>query len=190
MRHTDEEFELVVGGPQGIRLHREQTTATGPVRGGVIAPDPGRLLGEGQRWIAAYGHFGALVLTVLGVVALGLAVLIIEGMGLPRLLYLPAMVFGGTAWVAAIVVRGMRHRSQRSLSVAMEREILTLAARTDGPLTIAEAARVLGRPLAEVEHALNEMSRAGHATADVDLETGQLQFSVPTSNQSVRQEPR
>jgi len=140
--------------------------------------------------MAAYGHLGAAALAVVSLVMVGLAVVLIESLGLPRVFYVPAGVIAGTAAVAAVAARALQGRTRRSLSAEREQEILALAARTTGPLTIADTARALGMPLTEAEEVLSGMSRAGHATADVDLETGQLQFSVPVTYQPLRQEFR
>jgi hypothetical protein len=72
--------------------------------------------GQLQRWVAAHGRVAALVIVGLGCVVLALATALIRSMGLPGLLYLPALLAAGTLWVGALAVYAVHRASRRSSS--------------------------------------------------------------------------
>jgi len=177
---------ISVGGPLGIHLHTGQPPpATGLAA--TSASIPLRMAAGGlQRWIAAHGRTAALVIVGLGCAVLALATALIRGMDLPGLLYIPALLATGTLWIGALAAYAVHRASRRALATATERQILHLAAQTGRPLTVPEVARSLGLSLNDAEAALTTMARAGHTTADVDLDTGHLQFTVPLPHSSPR----
>lgn len=174
-----------MGGTQGIRLG-PLGPGPSPVHRPLASfvtnlPRLASLTGQSQRWIVAYGRVLVLGLILLGAAALVLGAVAIHGLALPWLFYLPPLAASGLCWSGALVAHALRRSSRRALMAATEQDILQLATRTQGPLTVQETARSLGLSLAEAERALTAMAHSGYLAMDVDLDTGNLHFIAPRS---------
>jgi hypothetical protein len=178
MRPSDQVHELSVGGPHGIRLRSvNQPAYDRPAAGPRL---PLRLTGMNQSWLAAHGR-----LIVGGLAGVGVAVMaswaaVVAGLSLPWQLYLPGLFVSVALWIAAGLLHAFVQNSRRALAAQIEREILHLASRAAAPLTVPDTARALGLSLHDAESALSAIARAGHMTADVDLDTGDLLFRLST----------
>lgn len=180
MSQQDHDHGIFVGGRHGIHLHGtrpvapETTSSLSPHWSSVL---PGR--GQLQRSIAAHGRAIALAFVGAGCLVLLAATALIGGLGLPGLLYIPALTAVGALWLAALALHVVHGASRRALARSTEQQILQLSARMGRPLTVPDVARSLGLSLAEAEAALLGMAGNGYSSADVDLDTGELQFVIP-----------
>ncbi|MFZ6180264.1 hypothetical protein [Nannocystis pusilla] len=188
MHDHDHAATFSLGGPNGIRIHQAAPASKEPVPQARLAD--ARTRGLVQRGLATHGRLVVIAVAVLGSVVLLSWIGLVSSLSLPGLLYLPGIAIAAALWVAAGVIHVLSRGSQRSLDAAREQQILALAARVRGPLTIADVAHALRLSLAEAEAALTEMSRSGHVHADVDLDTGLLQFSLAVRPASLAQDHR
>ncbi|MDC0718099.1 hypothetical protein [Nannocystis bainbridge] len=189
MHDHDHANSLSIGGPNGIRI----SAPAAPARRTSDAPtrlaDP-RTSVAVQRGLAAHGRLIVGGVAILGGVVLLSWLALVSSLALPGLLVLPGVVAAAALWIAAAVIHVIARDSRRSLAAAREQRILALAARTPGPLTVVEVARALDLSLADAEAALTAMSRGGHMDADIDLDSGRLQFSLAARPASLAQDLR
>lgn len=176
MRDSDTSASITLGGPGGIRIERAAPMRREHAHSPRL-PDR-RTRGMIQRSLATHGRIVVVGLASLGAVVLLSWIVLVSSLSLPGLLYLPGVVAAGVSWIAAGAIHGLSRGSRQVLAAARERDILRLATRAPGPLTVADVAHALGISLAAAEAALTAMSRAGHVIPDVDLDTGLLQFSL------------
>jgi hypothetical protein len=133
-----------------------------------------------QRLIATQGRAVALALIGAGGLVLLTGTALIGGFNLPGLLYIPVLIAMAVLWLGALALHVLHGASRRALARSTEQRILQFAAETGRPLTVPDVARSLGLSLAEAEAALMGMAGSGHSSADVDLDTGELQFVIPS----------
>jgi hypothetical protein len=158
--------------PQQQALARQQQAAGPP----AVAPQQG---GELQKMAGKNPKGSALALAGAGVAMLVLPLLILPALGVGMGLYvLPAVFsllpFGGAAW---LLKRGVK--PPEALSPAREQQLLELAMRTGGALTVTATAHNLRIPLEEAEAALMDLARKGHVEIDNDEDTGAVIYVFP-----------
>jgi len=176
MHDSDISSSISLGGPNGIRIGQAAPVEREYAHSVRLADR--RASGTIQRSLATHGRFVVGGLASLGAVVLLSWIALVSSLSLPGLLYLPGVVVAGVLWTAAAAIHRLSGESRHALAAARERDILGLAMRARGPLTVADVAHVLGLSLAEAEAALTAMSRTGHVIPDIDLDTGLLRFSL------------
>ena len=136
-----------------------------------------------RTWLALgrqYPRRAALLLWAGALLTLGLTFGLSEATGIPSLLLLGpragavlAALLGGYFWLRR------DKRGGTPSSSALELQLLNAAYRAGGRLSVVGAAHTLGLPLEEVEGGLSALASQGHATPDLDLETGRLTYTFP-----------
>lgn len=159
--------EVNIGGPNGIQIRsgNAQTPRYEPAR-----QDPAvvlELVREHPRAVA-----GVLTLAA-AVMLLGPAV-VIPALGLSWVLYIAPAVVGTTS--LGLAVAAARGAFSRATPNGLEQQILSLAMRSGGELTVADTAHAFGISLSEAEEGLMSMARAGHVDIENDANSGAILY--------------
>jgi hypothetical protein len=165
---------IEVGGPGGIRLntHTPVLDAAPPARERVRALS-----------LATHHPRGAAVaLSLVGVILVAGPLVLVLTVRLPMWMLVGPIVLAGVAFVAAATVsRGALLRLERARRrPELERQLLELAVRTRGRLTVPLAARHLSVALPEAEELLTSLARAGYVDIDIDPQTGAVLYLFPS----------
>ncbi|MFV8751612.1 hypothetical protein ACNOYE_13795 [Nannocystaceae bacterium ST9] len=175
----ENETELIIGGPGGIRIQGRSVQTGGSTL--VPAPasnpnasNPNQELTHALAMVRSHPRAFALGFSFAGVAMLVGPAVLISAIGLPWLLYLAPVGLALTSFGVAIGLA--RSGPSKQSHVELEHRIIDLAIRSGGQLTVIATAHALKISLGEAEEALMALARANHVDIENDMQTGAVLY--------------